>query len=115
MFRQCSKLMKCSVIGETNILRRIVTVSCVIDGYCKYLDGQMRWIMSAVFDVWTAILRDGLMRLTLLCDIRLIDVHVGLWTYAMDFVRDSGCYLPQRGSTHRICAPDLQPHCEPDL
>jgi hypothetical protein len=69
--------MKCSVIGETNILRRIVTVSCVIDG-CKYLDGQMRWIMSAVFDVWTAILRDGLMRLTLLCDIRLIYVHVGL-------------------------------------
>ena len=48
-------------------------------------------------------------------DSRLIDGHVGRWTYAMDFVRDSGCYLPQRGSTHRICAPDLQPHCEPDL
>jgi hypothetical protein len=118
MFRQCLELMKCSAIGGTNILRRIVTVSCVIDG-CKQLDGQMRWIMSAVFVLWTAILRDGLLRWTMSSiPSRLIDGHVGRWTNAMNFVCDLGCYHSGAALTkfaNRICSHIANQICEPDL
>jgi hypothetical protein len=117
MFRQCLELMKCSAIGGTNIPRKIVTVSCVVDGGCKQLDGQMQCLdhvrcfrpMDVHTTRWTY-------AMDYVRDSRRIDGHIGQWAYAMDFVRDSGCYHSRAapiGFANRICSHIADRICEP--
>ena len=51
-------------------------------------------------------------------DSRLIDGHIARWTYAMDFVRNLGCYhsgAAPTGFANRICSHIADRICEPDL
>jgi hypothetical protein len=111
--------MNCSAIRGTNIPRRIVNVPCMLYAVCCMLYTVCRMLYAVCCKLHAVLSRGRPYCAVNLCDGLCPRFSSHRRPYCVMGLCDGHCprfgVLPQRGSTHRRCKPDLQPHCGPVL